>query len=132
MKTNETGRSMVEMLGVLAIIGVLSVAGIAGYTQAMKKNRVNAALADISTCVILAKTTNGGNGITAETSCAALGLTMKSQLDETTTKINVDADGVYYVSNVGVDGSATIAKTDLQDLAPITSATAGKAGFYIP
>ena len=30
-KTNETGRSMVEMLGVLAIIGVLSVAGVAWF-----------------------------------------------------------------------------------------------------
>ena len=30
MKKNESGRSMVEMLGVLAIIGVLSVGGIAG------------------------------------------------------------------------------------------------------
>ena len=28
---NESGRSMVEMLGVLAIIGVLSVGGISGY-----------------------------------------------------------------------------------------------------
>ena len=27
---NESGRSMIEMLGVLAIIGVLSVGGIAG------------------------------------------------------------------------------------------------------
>ena len=32
---NESGRSMVEMLGVLAIIGVLSVGGIAGYKMAM-------------------------------------------------------------------------------------------------
>ena len=31
IKLNETGRSMVEMLGVLAIIGVLSVAGVATY-----------------------------------------------------------------------------------------------------
>ena len=31
----QSGRSMVEMLGVLAIIGVLSVAGIAGYSKAM-------------------------------------------------------------------------------------------------
>ncbi len=30
-KTNETGRSMLEMLGVLAIIGVLSVAGVAWF-----------------------------------------------------------------------------------------------------
>ena len=41
LKTNESGRSMVEMLGVLAIIGVLSVGGIAGYTMAMNKYRAN-------------------------------------------------------------------------------------------
>jgi len=39
--TNETGRSMVEMLGVLAIIGVLSIGGIAGYTMAMNKFSAN-------------------------------------------------------------------------------------------
>ena len=37
----ESGRSMVEMLGVLAVIGVLSVAGIAGYQFAMNKYRAN-------------------------------------------------------------------------------------------
>ena len=31
-KTSDSGRSMIEMLGVLAIIGVLSVGGIAGYS----------------------------------------------------------------------------------------------------
>ena len=40
-KLNETGRSMVEMLGVLAVIGVLSVAGIMGYKYGMMKYRVN-------------------------------------------------------------------------------------------
>ncbi len=40
-KTNETGRSMVEMLGVLAIIGVLSVAGVAGYKAAVRKALAN-------------------------------------------------------------------------------------------
>ena len=44
MLTNESGRSMVEMLGVLAIIGVLSVAGIAGYTTAMNSYRANEAV----------------------------------------------------------------------------------------
>ena len=38
---NESGRSMVEMLGVLAIIGVLSVGGIAGYRMAMNKYKAN-------------------------------------------------------------------------------------------
>ena len=40
-KIQESGRSMVEMLGVLAIIGVLSVGGIYGYTVAMRSNRIN-------------------------------------------------------------------------------------------
>ena len=33
----QTGRSMIEMLGVLAIIGVLSVGGVAGFQKAMMK-----------------------------------------------------------------------------------------------
>ena len=38
LKSNDqSGRSMVEMLGVLAIIGVLSVGGISGYSKAMAK-----------------------------------------------------------------------------------------------
>ncbi len=41
MKKLESGRSMVEMLGVLAIIGVLSVGGIAGYTLSMRRHRAN-------------------------------------------------------------------------------------------
>lgn len=36
-----SGRSMVEMLGVLAIIGVLSVGAIAGYSKAMMKYKLN-------------------------------------------------------------------------------------------
>jgi len=39
MSTNETGRSMVEMLGVLAIAGVITVGGLAGYRTAMHKFR---------------------------------------------------------------------------------------------
>lgn len=45
---NESGRSMVEMLGVLAVIGVLSVAGIAGYTTAMNKHRANEVMYEAS------------------------------------------------------------------------------------
>jgi type II secretory pathway pseudopilin PulG len=39
--TPQSGRSMIEMLGVLAIIGVLSVGGIAGYTKAMETYKIN-------------------------------------------------------------------------------------------
>lgn len=38
---SQSGRSMVEMLGVLAIIGVLSVGAINGYSKAMTKYKLN-------------------------------------------------------------------------------------------
>ncbi len=38
---NETGRSMVEMLGVLAVIGVLSAGALKGYSAAMFKYKMN-------------------------------------------------------------------------------------------
>ena len=58
----ESGRSMVEMLGVLAIIGVLSIGGIAGYTMAMNRFRANEILNYASQASILAQTANAGNG----------------------------------------------------------------------
>ena len=42
-KNDQSGRSMVEMLGVLAIIGVLSVGGISGYSKAMAKFKLTKA-----------------------------------------------------------------------------------------
>ncbi|MBR3502334.1 MAG: hypothetical protein IKO06_05465 [Alphaproteobacteria bacterium] len=45
---SQSGRSMIEMLGVLAIIGVLSVGGIAGYSKAMQKYRINKTIEQIS------------------------------------------------------------------------------------
>ncbi len=49
--SNESGRSMVEMLGVLAIVGVLSVGGIAGYSQAMSKFKVTKAMDQVQTII---------------------------------------------------------------------------------
>ncbi len=43
---NESGRSMVEMLGTLAIMGLLSVGGISGYTTAMNNHKANEAIND--------------------------------------------------------------------------------------
>ena len=75
MKNTETGRSMVEMLGVLAIIGVLSVAGIAGYTQAMMKTKINDILSAASQCAILARTYQGGGTVLSAKNCTDIGLT---------------------------------------------------------
>ena len=46
-----SGRSMVEMLGVLAIIGVLSVGAIAGYSKAMTKYKLNKQTEQINTLI---------------------------------------------------------------------------------
>ena len=47
-KNVQSGRSMIEMLGVLAIIGVLSVGGIAGYSKAIMKYRINKTIEQIT------------------------------------------------------------------------------------
>ena len=44
---DESGRSMVEMLGVLAIMGVLVIGGIAGYRYAMDKYNANEILNEV-------------------------------------------------------------------------------------
>jgi len=48
MKINESGRSMIEMLGVLSIIGILSTSGISLYSKAMYKRRVSQVIDQIS------------------------------------------------------------------------------------
>ena len=51
MKINQSGRSMIEMLGVLAIIGVLSAAGLYGYQKAMMKHKANKTINQMATII---------------------------------------------------------------------------------
>ena len=44
----QSGRSMVEMLGVLAIVGVLSIGGIMGYDYAVAKFRANTIMSELN------------------------------------------------------------------------------------
>ena len=62
MKKIESGRSMIEMLGVLAIIGVLSIGGLAGYTMAMNRHRATAITDYANRCVVVSQT-RGVSGI---------------------------------------------------------------------
>ncbi len=48
MTSNQYGRSMIEMLGVLAIVGVLSVGGIMGYSRAMAKYKSNQLITQVA------------------------------------------------------------------------------------
>ena len=59
-KNEQSGRSMVEMLGVLAIIGVLSVGGIAGYSKAMTKFKINKSMDQVSMLVANIRTLFSG------------------------------------------------------------------------
>ncbi|MBR4927735.1 MAG: hypothetical protein IKY98_05350 [Alphaproteobacteria bacterium] len=72
----ESGRSMVEMLGVLAIIGVLSIGGIAGYTMAMNRYRANETLSAAAQLAVLAQTMNQGNGGSASLETLGTGTTV--------------------------------------------------------
>ena len=50
-KSQQTGRSTIEILGVIAIIGVLSIAGISGYAKVMEKVRIDNTIDQIATII---------------------------------------------------------------------------------
>ncbi len=52
---NQSGRSMIEMLGVLAIIGVLSVGGIQGFSKAMDTYKVNQTIDNVASIITTVK-----------------------------------------------------------------------------
>ena len=89
MKKIESGRSMIEMLGVLAIIGVLSIGGLAGYTMAMNRHRANTALDYITKVGITAGT---NNATYTDTSCGDIYDTKPSVL-ATCTVTKATAEG---------------------------------------
>ena len=85
IKTNESGRSMIEMLGVLAIIGVLSVGGIAGYSKAMNKFKTNKVADNVSMLIANIKTMyaqqNSFNGLN-NTTAVSMGLVPDELVDD--------------------------------------------------
>ena len=60
---HQSGRSMIEMLGVLAIIGVLSVGGLAGYNMAMGRVRENKFVEEFEAVVFNAGETFSSMGV---------------------------------------------------------------------
>ncbi len=104
-KSEQSGRSMVEMLGVLAIIGVLSVGGIAGYSKAMAKFKTSKALDQVSTTVANVRTLYSGqpnySGLNTEIAIkmGAIGAEMLSGQSPTTAKVAYNAfNGVVTIS----------------------------------
>ncbi len=92
MMTNENGRSMVEMLGVLAIIGVLSVGGIAGYTMAMNKYKANEIAASAAQCGVMAVAKASVSGdIETAVDCSTL-MTVPENVSSLVSSMNVATD----------------------------------------
>ena len=60
----QSGRSMVEMLGVLAVVGVLSIGGITGYSYGMDKYRANETINELTTRALGLMQQIGSNKIT--------------------------------------------------------------------
>ena len=72
---HQSGRSMVEILGVLAIIGVLSVGGLTAYNYAMDKKVVNDLMYDmeLATTEIWTSGTTGPGGLNEKMDVSVLG-----------------------------------------------------------
>ncbi len=127
---NETGRSMVEMLGVLAIIGVLSVGGIAGYTMAMNKYRANEILNAISMMSTVAHARNAGEGLTSSDGCKSLsdfGIDLTIGAGATSANIAIKSTGAgdsVYTVYVGTSVDATVFK-NIKNAAPTSGTNAG-------
>ena len=115
-RSEQSGRSMVEMLGVLAIIGVLSVGGIAGYSKAMAKFKLSKAMDQVSNTVTNIRTLYSGQpnykGLTTEIAIqmGAIGAEMLSGAKTTSAKkaynafngqVDVAAAQVNGVDNMG-------------------------------
>lgn len=112
MKNNQSGRSMVEMLGVLAIIGVLSAGGLAGYSKAMFKHKLNTTMDQLTMLVTNIRTMYGTqenyDGLDVE-KAYGLGIIAASSYDATNKKMINPFKG--YVGLGPVEAKENIAKS---------------------
>ena len=126
-RSEQSGRSMVEMLGVLAIIGVLSVGGIAGYSKAMAKFKLSKAMDQVSNVVTNIRTLYSGqpnySGLTTEVAIqmGAVGAEMLNGVASTAaskaynafngeiTIASNNSDREFYVTFAGLGKEACVA-----------------------
>ena len=132
MKNNQSGRSMVEMLGVLAIIGVLSAGGLAGYSKAMFKHKLNSTMDQLTMLVTNIRTMYGTQenyGGLSVGQAYSLGIVPASAFNSTnSTMINPFKGQVTLVEDVAQDNISAsafnITYTNLPKEACIALATA--------
>ncbi len=142
-KNNQSGRSMIEMLGVLAIIGVLSVGGIAGYSKAMYKykltkvqDQITMLLMNIRSAYASSKNYDG----LCESTVKEYNLAPNEMLSTTTTGGgNGEEESATTSVNLrsAFDGNVYIGATTISSTSSIAHATANAAStadgryFYI-
>ena len=128
--TQESGRSMVEMLGVLAIVGVLSVGGIAGYSQAMAKFKVTKAMDQVQTIITNMRTLYASSRTYSQVTPAAayqVGILTDETYDKNTKKTMNPFGGeiIFDIGNsFGSNRSFTVEYTNLTPEACVKIATA--------
>ena len=132
MKNNQSGRSMVEMLGVLAIIGVLSAGGLAGYSKAMFKHKLNSTMDQLTMLVTNIRTMYGTQenyaGLSVKSAFDLGIISASSYTSSSSTMVNPFKGTVTLApayAKAGVDNSGfTITYTGLPKEACIALATA--------
>ena len=106
-KKLESGRSMIEMLGVLAIIGVLSVGGIAGYSKAMNKFKTNKVADNLAMIVTNIRTLyaqqNNYDGLTTATAIN-MGVVPDELINSDKTTLKNAFLGPVFISSATVKG----------------------------
>ena len=119
MKNNQSGRSMVEMLGVLAIIGVLSAGGLAGYSKAMFKHKLNSTMDQLTMLVTNIRTMYGTqenyNGLDVPSAYQLGIIAASSYTSSSSTMVNPFKGQVTLAADkakAGVDDSAFIITYD--------------------
>ena len=92
---NQSGRSMIEMLGVLAIIGVLSLGGVAVFNAAMNRHTANNLTYDV---MLMAESTVSGG-----TALEEMPFEAGTEYDNIRTLINEEGEIRVVVSSVAKD-----------------------------
>ena len=122
-KKRESGRSMVEMLGVLAIIGILSITGVYGYTIAMRRYRASEIAQTISIMAILAAAADHGSGDCIQLSTSNLPNPMGTNVSDII--VGVNSSTTYCA--VKLNGDDQELCNTIEDIVPFENIICGSA-----
>ena len=125
----QSGRSMIEMLGVLAIVGVLSVGGIAGYSKAMQKYRTNKTIEQVTQIINGVRTLYSQQKNYEGISTKYSGPIRKAKILPESAWESTDSDpknpfgGEYYVASASYNKDASLRLSNIPDDACVELAT---------